>query len=58
MFCYHLPQVRQVIKLLMDATFESEDEIEENCGWFEENGGYCDCEVHLNVIMREERWSA
>jgi hypothetical protein len=29
----------------------SEAEVDEICEWFEYNGGYCDCEVFLNVVM-------
>jgi hypothetical protein len=35
----------------------SDNEIGEICQWFELNGGYCDCEVVMNVVMRErENW--
>jgi hypothetical protein len=30
-----------------------DSEIGEICHWFELKGGYCDCEVVMNVVMRE-----
>ena len=29
-----------------------EDEINEIIEWFKENGGYCDCEVYINVLLK------
>lgn len=39
-------------KILQDMGY-SDSEIEVICEWFGEKGGYCDCEVHLNVIMND-----
>ncbi|MHC4153029.1 MAG: DUF2695 domain-containing protein [Planctomycetota bacterium] len=37
-------------KILKDMGY-SDTEIEVMCAWFREKGGYCDCEVYLNVFI-------
>ena len=39
------------ISILKSMGYE-EDEIEEIIEWFKENGGFCDCEVVMNVLRR------
>jgi len=39
------------IAILQSMDYE-QDEIDEILEWFEDNGGYCDCEVGLNVLTR------
>jgi rhodanese-related sulfurtransferase len=38
-------------KILTDMGL-NEFEIEESCEWFEDNGGYCDCEILFNCDKR------
>lgn len=33
----------------------SDTDIGDICQWFELNGGYCDCEVVMNVVMMDRR---
>ena len=39
------------ISILQSMGYEKQ-EIDEVLEWFRENGGYCDCEVSLNVLIR------
>lgn len=41
-------------KAILKQLGYSDSEISEICQWFELNGGYCDCEVVMNVVMRKE----
>jgi|APFre7841882654_1041346.scaffolds.fasta_scaffold150741_2 hypothetical protein len=40
-------------KAILEQLGYRNTEVGEICRWFELNGGYCDCEVILNVVMRE-----
>ena len=45
-------------KAILKEMGYSGTEIGEICQWFELNGGYCDCEVMMNVLMREREYEA
>ena len=38
------------ISILQSMGYQN-DEIDEVLEWFKENGGYCDCEVGMNILM-------
>ena len=44
-------------KAILKQLEYSDVKIGDICLWFELNGGYCDCEVVMNVVMRDrEDW--
>ncbi len=42
-------------KAILKQLGYSDSEIGGICQWFELNGGYCDCEVVMNVVMRDRK---
>lgn len=43
-------------KTILDQLGFSVEKVANIIGFFQENGGYCDCEVMMNVICREENF--
>jgi hypothetical protein len=46
--CHHDKRQARAILTRMDL---SEEEIEESMRWFEHRGGFCDCEIRMNVVL-------